>query len=62
MFTTGQMVFAALFFIVFMAVIIYSYRKDLALHKKYYKGSLYVLAAFIIFIMLLFLIKELLGH
>lgn len=60
MFTTGQMVFAAIFFIVFVTVIIYSYRKDLALHKKYYKGSLFILAGFIIFILILFLIKELL--
>lgn len=57
MFSTGQMIFAAIFFIVFVAVIIYSYRKDINLHKKYYKGSLFVLAGFIVFILLLFLIK-----
>lgn len=57
MFSTGQMIFAAIFFIVFVAVIIYSYRKDINLHKKYYKGSLFVLAGFIVFILLLFVIK-----
>lgn len=57
MFSTGQMVFAALFFVAFVAVIIYSYRKDIALHRKYYRGSLYVLAGFILFIILLFVIK-----
>ncbi len=58
MFSTGQWIFAAIFFIAFVAVIIYSYRKDLVLHKKYYKGSIYVLFGFIAFIILLFAIKE----
>ncbi|MFO8148460.1 MAG: hypothetical protein ACQEWG_14435 [Bacteroidota bacterium] len=57
MFSTGQLIFAALFFLTFVIVIIYSYRKDLALHKKYYKGSLFVLAGFIVFVMILFVIK-----
>ncbi len=57
MFSTGQLIFAALFFLTFVIVIIYSYRKDLALHKKYYKGSLFVLAGFLVFIALLFVIK-----
>jgi hypothetical protein len=57
MFSTGQLIFAALFFLTFVIVIIYSYRKDLALHRKYYKGSLFVLAGFLVFIMLLFVIK-----
>ncbi len=58
MFSTGQLIFAVLFFIAFVIVIIYSYRKDIALHKKYYNGSIYVLAGFIIFLLLLFLLKE----
>ncbi len=57
MFSTGQLIFAALFFLTFVIVIIYSYRKDLALHRKYYKGSLFVLAGFIVFVLLLFVIK-----
>lgn len=58
MFSTGQLIFAVLFFIAFVIAMIYSYRKDIALHRKYYKGSLYVLAGFILFILLLFLLKE----
>jgi len=58
MFSTGQLIFAALFFIAFVIAMIYSYRKDIALHKKYYSGSLYVLAGFILFILFLFLVKE----
>lgn len=57
MFTPGQMIFAGLFFVVFVAVIIYTYRKDLKLHRKYYKGTLFILLVFILFIALLFVLK-----
>ena len=57
MFSTGQLIFAGLFFVVFVVIIIFSYRKDLALHRKYYKGTLYILVGFIVFILLLFVIK-----
>ncbi len=61
MFTTGQWVFAAFFFVTFVVVIIFSYRKDLKLHRKYYKGSLYILAGFLLFILLLFALKSYLN-
>ena len=57
MFSTGQLIFAGLFFIVFVGAIIFSYRKDLKLHRKYYKGTIYILLGFIAFILLLFLMK-----
>lgn len=62
MFSTGQLIFAVAFFVVFVVVIAFSYRKDIALHKKYYKGSLFVLLGFIVFIILLFVIKEFLKR
>tara|TARA_R100000935_G_C2829021_1_gene163933 strand:- start:1888 stop:2076 length:189 start_codon:yes stop_codon:yes gene_type:complete len=62
MFSTGQLIFAAIFFLAFVVVIVYSYRKDIALHKKYYKGSIFVLLGFIVFIFLLFVIKEFLKR
>ncbi len=62
MFTTGQLVFAALFFVVFVIVMVYSYRGDKKLHKKYYKGSLWILLGFIVFIALLLLFKTLLKQ
>ena len=58
MFTTGQLIFAAFFVIVFVAVMIYAYRKDLKLHKRYYKGSLWVLLVFILFITTIVVIKK----
>ena len=57
MFSTGQLIFAVLFFVAFVGVIIFSYRKDLQLHRKYYKGTIYILLGFIAFIGILYLIK-----
>lgn len=62
MFTTGQLNFAAFFIIVFVAAMIYVYRKDLKLHKNYYKGSYWILIAFLIFIGLLFVLKSYLKN
>lgn len=37
MFSRGQLIFAAIFATVFIIVMVWSYRKDLNLHKIYYK-------------------------
>tara|TARA_R110000822_G_scaffold263592_1_gene387873 strand:- start:54 stop:242 length:189 start_codon:yes stop_codon:yes gene_type:complete len=57
MFSTGQWIFAAIFAFAFIGIILFSYRKDKKLHKKYYKGSFWILIGFIIFIVLLLAIK-----
>ncbi len=57
MFTPGQIKFSIFFVVVFIIAMIYVYRKDLQLHKTYYKGSLWVLIGFIVFIGLLFVLK-----
>jgi hypothetical protein len=57
MFSTGQLIFAVLFLISFVIVMIFSYRKDVTTHQKFYKGSYKVLIAFLLFIFLLFIIK-----
>lgn len=58
MFSQGQLLFAVFFVIVFAIVMVISYRKDLNLHKKYYKGSLFILIGFLLFIVALFVIKK----
>jgi hypothetical protein len=58
MFSTGQLIFAAFFVIVFTVVMVYAYQKDLQLHKRYYKGSLRILAVFILFIITIVIIKK----
>ncbi|MCM4158058.1 hypothetical protein DHD80_18860 [Gramella sp. AN32] len=57
MFSKAQWIFAGFFMIAFIILMIYSYRKDLKLHKKYYKGSTFILIGFLLFIALLFIIK-----
>lgn len=57
MFTGGKLIFAIAFLIVFTIITIYMYRKDLNLHKIYYKGSIWILVAFLAFIGILFIIK-----
>jgi len=61
MFSTGQLVFAGLFVVTFVIIIVISYKKDTLLHKKQYKGSVWVLIAFLAFIGLLFILKTFLN-
>jgi len=60
MFSKGQIIFGIIFFIVFSIIIGYTYRRDLKLHKRFYKGSYWVLIAFIGFIAFIAAIKFLL--
>jgi hypothetical protein len=62
MFSKGQLIFAALFFVSFVIAISYSYRKDILVHQKTYKGSYKILIGFIVFILLLFIIKIFFKH
>ena len=38
-FTTGRIVFMIFFIISFIALMIYSYRKDIKNHERYYTGT-----------------------
>lgn len=62
MFSTGQIVFASLFTIVFIAVIVRSYKKDKKWLTKNYKGVQWVALFFISFIIILFCIKYFLNN
>lgn len=57
MFSTGQLIFAAVFVFFFILTMIYVYKKDVGLHRLHYKGSFKVLLGFIVFILFLFFIK-----
>jgi len=59
MFSFGQLIFGLCFFIVFIGVIIYSYKKDKKNQPKYFKGSYKILLGFLIAFSLLVLIKYL---
>ncbi|MDO5857144.1 hypothetical protein Q2490_07580 [Myroides odoratimimus] len=58
MFTPGQLKFAIFFIITFTIVMIIMYRKDIKLHRIYYKNRLWVLVAFLSFIGSLFILKN----
>lgn len=60
MFSTGQLVFAAFFVVVFSFIIFFAYRKDASLHRKNYKGVKWVGIVFVIFLIILFALKYLL--
>jgi hypothetical protein len=62
MFSLGQLIFAAIFFVSFVVAISYSYRKDILVHQRIYKGSYKIVIGFIVFILLLFVIKIFLKH
>lgn len=59
MFSKGQLVFAIIFAVSFIFLMIFAYRKDLKIHKTYYKGSGWILLSFFVFIGILFAIKTL---
>jgi cytochrome bd-type quinol oxidase subunit 1 len=56
MFSKGQLIFAALFVIAFTILMIWSYRKDIKIHKKYYKNSFIVIIAVFLIIAIFTLI------
>lgn len=62
MFSNGQITFGILFALAFILVLFYAYRKDLNLHKRYYKGSVWILIAFIAFLLFIVAIKFVLGR
>nr|WP_298536447.1 hypothetical protein [uncultured Algibacter sp.] len=57
MFSNGQIIFGVLFFAVFAIVIAFTYKKDFKLHKRFYSGSIWILVAFISFILFISAIK-----
>jgi len=57
MFSQGQLIFAGCFFVAFVIAMVFAYRKDLKMHKVFYKGNYKILVGFIIFIGILFMIK-----
>lgn len=57
MFSSGQIIFGVLFVLLFIVVLVFAYRKDVKLHQRYYKGSVWILLAFISFLLFIAVIK-----
>ena len=58
MFSTGQIIFAILFFVSFLVFVIISYNKDLKRLKGIYSGVRWVFFGFIVFVSLLVILKR----
>ena len=57
--TTGHWIFAGIFAVVFLSYLLYSYRKDLAMHKVHYRsGGIQVLLLIVITLFVLFVFKR----
>jgi cbb3-type cytochrome oxidase subunit 3 len=57
MFSIGQLIFGICFFIVFVIVVVFSYKSDKKKQPQYFKGSYKVLIGFLIAFSLLVFIK-----
>ena len=56
MFSEGQLIFAAFFVIAFTILMIWSYQKDLKIHKKHYKNTFIIVIAIFLIIAIFTLI------
>ncbi|HAP71463.1 MAG TPA: hypothetical protein DCQ41_03255 [Cryomorphaceae bacterium] len=57
--TTGHWIFAGIFAIAFLSYLVYSYRKDLKLHKVHYsEGGIQVALLIVITLFVLFVFKR----
>ena len=59
MFSNGQLVFGLLFFVSFIIIVTYCYKKDLKKLNGTYKGIKWVVIGFIAFVSLLVILKKL---
>ncbi|MCK5400784.1 MAG: hypothetical protein KAJ28_04050 [Flavobacteriaceae bacterium] len=57
MFSKGQIVFGILFAIAFIIILFFAYKKDIKIHRRFYKGTIWVLLAFISFLAFIAAIK-----
>jgi len=62
MFSKGQQLFALFFIIAFIGIMIWSYRKDITIHKKYYKWTWFISLLAIILIITAFAIVTFVLH
>jgi uncharacterized membrane protein len=62
MFSTGQILFALIFTVIFATVITQAYRKDRKLHRRNYGGVQWIAIFFVGFVIILFFIKYMLKN
>lgn len=62
MFTKGQQLFALVFAVAFIVIVIFAYRKDIPIHRKYYRKIWMVLLGIAVVIGLFVLIAHLIQN
>jgi hypothetical membrane protein len=62
MFSSGQLVFAGFFVVAFVAMMIWSYRKDLESHKIHYKNVGYKVGIVCVVVIFVFIVTRILIH
>jgi uncharacterized integral membrane protein len=60
MFTEGRVYFTLIFILVFVLALVFAYRKDAEVHKKFFDGTFLILMVVIVFVVLFVLAKRLL--
>jgi len=56
--TRGHWIFAAIFALSFIGYMIYAYRKDLKMHKTYYRGATLIFFFLLFGMVVLYLLKD----
>lgn len=56
-FSPSQQLFAVVAIVIFLALLVLAYRRDMKIHRRYYKGVGIVLLSIVILIFLLYVIK-----
>mgnify|MGYP003334465185 FL=1 len=59
MFSNSQLLFGVIFFVSFIIIVSYSYKKDLKKLNGSYKGIKWVIIGFVIFVSVLLVLKKL---
>lgn len=62
MFSRGQLIFAGFFIVAFVAMMIWSYRKDINLHKIHYKNGGFKVGIACVITIFVFIVLRIIIH
>ena len=62
MFSRGQLIFAGFFVVAFVILMIWSYRKDINLHKIHYKNGAFKVGVACVLTIFIFIVLRIIIH
>jgi len=62
MFSRGQLIFAGFFIVAFIALMIWSYRKDIKIHKIHYQSSGFKVGVACVVVIFVFIVLRIIIH